>query len=317
MHGTSDSAELPPGDEPGDLGTCAGGPANAAVGRGDASTFPSDQAAWTVIRARGGWRLLDLAELWRYRDLLWMLALRDIKVRYKQTLIGVAWAILQPLAMMVIFYGLFRLLGARAVAQGVPYAVSAYSGLLLWQLFSTSLSQASNSLVDNQAIVKKIYFPRLFFPLAPIVAALVDFAVALTLLAGMVFWYGVAIGWSVLAAPLFVLLAVITALAVALWFSALSAMYRDFRYLVPFLLQLWLFVTPVLYETGSVIPERWRLWYFLNPMAGIVEGFRWTIFGLSAPPLGDLGVSMAGVAALLLTGLWYFRWAEGTIADWV
>ena len=278
----------------------------------DASAAPL-----TILRAESGWGLLNLRELWQYRDLLWMLALRDIKVRYKQTLIGAAWAILQPLATMTVFYVLFALMGAKAVSEGVPYAVSTYAALLLWQLFSTSLTQSSNSLVDQQALIKKIYFPRLIFPLAPILAALVDFAIALLLLAAMMLWYGVGLRWSALGLPVFVLLAIVTALAVGLWFSALGAMYRDFRYVVPFVAQLSLYVTPVLYETGSVVPARWRLWYFFNPMAGIVEGFRWALFGVGSLPIAHLGVSMFMVLALLTTGLWYFRRIEDTLADWV
>ena len=275
------------------------------------------RAGWTVIRVRDPWRLVDLGELWRYRELVWMLALRDIKVRYKQTLIGAAWAIVQPLATMAIFCWLFRLTGAKTVSHAIPPTVVAYTGLLLWQLFSTSFTQSSNSLVDNQAMVKKVYFPRLIFPLAPIVAALVDFAVALPLFAGLVAWYHVALRWTALAAPLFVLLAVITAMAVSSWFSALSAMYRDFRYVVPFLVQLWMLASPVLYETDAVIPSRWRLLYFCNPMAGIVEGFRWSLFGGGTLPWAHLGISMAGIAGVLVSGLWYFRSAEGTLADWV
>ena len=278
---------------------------------------PGSELPWTVIRPQPGSRLLDLVELWRYRDLLWMLALRDIKVRYKQTLIGAAWAVIQPLGTMSIFYVLFRLMGAKAVSEGVPYAVSAYGALLIWQLFSTSLSQSSNSLVDQQALIKKVYFPRLIFPLAPILAALVDFAVALVLLFVLTAWYGVGLHATAAALPLFVLMAVVTALAVGLWFSALSAMYRDFRYVVPFLAQLWLYVTPVLYETASVIPERWRLWYFFNPMAGIIEGFRWALFGVGSLPIAHLAASMAAVAVILTTGLAYFRHVEETLADWV
>lgn len=278
---------------------------------------PGDEPVLVIIRPRSRWGLFDLVELWHYRDLLWMLALRDVKVRYKQTLIGAAWAIVQPLATMAVFWALFTLLGTQAVSTGVPYAVSTYGALLLWQLFSTSLTQSSNSLVDQQALVKKVYFPRLIFPLAPILAALVDFAIALGLLVIMILWYQVPLHWTALALPVFVLLSLVTALAVGLWFSALSAMYRDFRYVVPFVAQLWLYITPVLYETGKVIPESWRLWYFFNPMSGIIEGFRWSLFGVGSLPIAHLAVSMVAVLGLLASGLWYFRRIEDTLADWV
>jgi lipopolysaccharide transport system permease protein len=271
----------------------------------------------SVIDAESSWRLVDLAELWRYRDLLWMLALRDIKVRYKQTIIGAAWAVVQPLATMAVFAVLFGLMGATAVAGTVPYAVSVFAALLVWQLFAGSLSQSATSLVTNQAMLKKVYCPRIVFPLAPILAALADFAVALVLLIGLMAWYGVYPSWSVAAMPLFVLLAVLTALAAGLWLSALSAMYRDFMYVVPFLTQFWLYVTPVVYETKSVIPERWRPLYFLNPMAGIVEGFRWSLFGSAELPIVGLLISMAAVLVVLITGLMYFRRIEDTLADWV
>ncbi|MGO8746989.1 MAG: ABC transporter permease [Thermoguttaceae bacterium] len=273
-----------------------------------------------VVRAGSGWRvweLLNLTELWHYRDLLWMLALRDIQVRYKQTLIGAAWAVLQPLATMAIFYVLFALLNARPVSEGVPYVLSAYAGLVLWQLFSTSLSHSSLSLVENQALVKKVYCPRLVFPMAPIIASLLDFAVAFGLLVLMLVWYGFVPGWTLLALPLPVFLAMTTALAVSLWLAALCAMYRDFQFVIPFLTQSWLYVTPVLYESGIVIPAKWRALYFLNPMAGVVEGFRWVLFGRISVPAGSLTISLITVAGVLVTGLIYFRHCEDTLADWV
>lgn len=271
----------------------------------------------TVIRPGGGWSLVELAELWRYRDLLWMLALRDIKVRYKQTIIGAAWAVLQPLATMAVFAVLFRLMGAKATAGAVPYAVSVYGALLVWQLFATSLAQSSTSLVNNQNLIKKVYCPRIVFPLAPVLAALVDFGVALVLLVPLMAWYGVAPSWPLVALPLFVLLAVVTALAAGVWLAALSAMYRDFMYVVPFLTQFWLFVTPVVYETDSVMPEKWRPLFFLNPMAGVVEGFRWSVFGSSQLPALGLAISSTVVLLVLLSGLMYFRRTENTLADWV
>lgn len=271
----------------------------------------------TVIRPESGWRIIDLAELWRYRDLLRMLALRDLKVRYKQTLVGAAWAILQPLLMMLIFATLFTLMGKRPVSDTERYPVLAFAGLILWHMFATSLGRASTSLVDNQFLVKKIYCPRLVFPLSPSIVATVDFCIAFLLLIGMAAWYGIAPGWHLLAVPLFVLMTLITALAFGLWFASLAAMYRDFAYLVPFGLQVWLFLTPVLYESGAVVPERWRPLYFLNPMAGIIEGFRWAVFGGAASFPWGLALSFVVVAVLLVTGLAYFRRIEYTVADWV
>ena len=287
------------------------------------ASVPSDaggKLSLLVVRAGSGWRvweLLNLTDLWQYRDLLWMLALRDIKVRYKQTVMGAAWAVFQPLATMAIFYALFALLNARPVSEGVPYVLSAYAGLVLWQLFSTSLSRSSLSLVENQALVKKVYCPRLVFPMAPIIASLLDFAVAFGLLVLMLAYYGVVPGWTLLALPIPVFLVMMTALAVSLWLAALCAMYRDFQYVIPFLAQIWLYVTPVLYESGAVIPAKWRTLYFLNPMAGIVEGFRWALFGKISVPAGSLTISIITVAAVLVTGLIYFRHCEDTLADWV
>ncbi len=279
---------------------------------------PACSEPWdAIIRPAGGWNLVDLGELWRYRDLLWMLAWRDIKVRYKQTIIGAAWAVLQPLATMAVFAVLFRLMGAKATSGAVPYVVSAYGALLVWQLFATSLSQSATSLVNNQNMIKKVYCPRIVFPLAPVLAALVDFAVALVLLVPLMAWYGVVPSWPVFTLPLFVLLAVLTALAAGVWLAALSAMYRDFMYVVPFLAQFWLFVTPVVYETASVVPEKWRPLYFLNPMAGVIEGFRWSIFGSVELPALGLAISTAVVLLVLLSGLAYFRRTENTLADWV
>jgi lipopolysaccharide transport system permease protein len=284
----------------------------------DSSEPATTGEAWdAIIRPAVGWNLVDLAELWRYRDLLWMLALRDIKVRYKQTLIGAAWAIVQPLATMAVFAVLFGLMSAKATTGAVPYAVSTYAALLVWQLFATSLSRSSASLVENQNMIKKIYCPRIVFPLAPVLAALVDFGVSLALLVPLMAWYGVLPSWSILTLPMFVLIAIVAALAVGLWLAALSAMYRDFMYVVPFLTQFWLFVTPVVYETKSVIPGKWQFLYFLNPMAGVVEGFRWSLFGSTQVPALGLAISTAMVLFVLLTGLAYFRRCENTLADWV
>ena len=291
-------------------------PADAEV-RVTSGSTSADLASWTIIRPPSRWQMLDLVELWHYRDLLRMLAWRDIKVRYKQTLIGAAWAIVQPLSTMLIFYVLFGLLGAKPVSGEVPYMVSVYSGLLLWQLFAGSLTRSSASLFENQALLTKVYCPRLVFPLAPVLVALVDFAVACVILVGLMVWCGVVPTWSLAAVPVFVLLTALTALAFGLWFASLAAMYRDFVYVVPFVVQIWMYLTPVLYESDSVVPERWRAWYFLNPMAGIVEGFRWALFGQRLPSATCCAMSATAVAVLLLGGLLYFRRVEQTLADWV
>src|SRR5262249_48809251 len=247
---------------------------------------PAMAADMTRIRPTTGWRALDLGELWRYRELLYFLAWRDVKLRYKQTALGVAWAVLQPLATMLvvsIFSG--RLGGMKSDAK--PYPLFVLTALLPWQLFAYALTQASGSLVNEQRLFTKVYFPRLIVPLSSVLAGLADFLVTFVLLLGLMAWY-IARGkvqppsWPILALPLFVLLAVATALAVGLWLSALTVKYRDFRYTLPFLTQFWLFVTPVAYPS-SIVPEPYRALYGLNPMAGVVEGFRWALLGTDPP----------------------------------
>lgn len=276
-----------------------------------------------VIEAARGWVGLDLAELWRYRELIGFLALRDIRIRYKQSLLGAAWAVIQPLLTMVVFTLLFGMLlgpGGMPTVEGVPYAVSTYCALVPWQLFATSLASSGDSLVSNQHLIRKVYFPRLVAPIAPILAALLDFGIALGVLFGMILFYGVDVGRSLLAVPLFVLLAVLTSLGVSLWLSAANAIYRDVRFATPFLIQIWMFVTPVVYTTASVMknqPEWVQLVYGLNPMAGVTEGFRWALLGAPSPPVPVLGASLVAVAALLVGGAFYFRRMERTFADLV
>lgn len=265
--------------------------------------------------ARPAWAFLDFAEFWRYRHLLVLLALRDIKVRYRQTVIGVAWALLQPLTQLVIFAVLFGLLGRTPVEPGVPFLVSAMCGLLLWQLFSQSVATASLSLLANRALVTKVYFPRLVLPFSAVLGVLVDFAVGAGLLGALLGWFGVPPHGSLLAAPLFVLLALLAALAISTWLSALSALYRDFQYVVPFLLQAAFFVSPVVYQTDALIPAAWRPLYALNPLAGAIDGFRWAIIGQGRFPWMTVGVSLPLLAAVLMSGLVYFRRVERTLAD--
>jgi lipopolysaccharide transport system permease protein len=275
-----------------------------------------------IVPARG-WVGLELAELWRYRELIGFLALRDIRIRYKQSLLGVAWAVIQPLLTMVVFTLLFgMLLGRRGMptVEGVPYAVSTYCALVPWQLFATSLASSGDSLVSNQHLIRKVYFPRLVAPIAPILAALLDFGIALVVLFGMMLFCGVELGPSLLAVPLFVLFAVLTALAVSLWLSAANATYRDVRFATPFLVQIWMFVTPVIYTTASVMkdqPEWVQLVYGLNPMAGVTEGFRWALLGAAAPPATVLCASLFAVLVLLVGGAFYFRRMERSFADLV
>jgi lipopolysaccharide transport system permease protein len=267
----------------------------------------------TRIRPSRGWAALRLGELWAYRELLYFLVWRDIKVRYKQTALGAAWAILQPLLTMLVFSLVFGRL-AKVPSDGVPYPVFAYAGLLPWQLFARAVTESSNSLVTNQQLITKVYFPRLLLPLATLLGGLVDFAIAFLVLAGMMLFYGIPLTGAVLTLPVFLVLALATALGVGTWLSALNVRYRDVRYTIPFLTQLWLFATPIAYPS-SLIPEGWRTLYGLNPMAGVVEGFRWALLGR----VGSIGsvwlVSTAAVAVLLITGVLYFRRMEREFAD--
>jgi lipopolysaccharide transport system permease protein len=265
----------------------------------------------------------DLRELWRYRELVWLLALRDVRVRYKQAALGVAWALIQPLATLVLFGSLFGLLlGPRGLPTrpGVPYAVSTFCALVPWQLFARALASSGESLVANHALITKVYFPRLAAPLASVAASLVDFALAFAVLLAMLAIHGISPGPACLALPLFTLLAVASALAVSLWLSALNALARDVRHALPFLAQLWMFATPVVYTAESVLggrPPAWKILYGLNPMTGVVEGFRWALLGGSAPPWDLLAASSLGVSALLLGGLFFFQRLERSFADLV
>jgi len=255
---------------------------------------------------------VDLAELWEYRELLYFLVWRDVKVRYKQTALGAAWAILQPLATMLVFTLFFGLL-AKLPSGGLPYPVFYYSGLLPWLYFAGALQEATNAMTANRGVITRVYFPRLILPLASVLAPLVDFGVAFTLLIGLMLVYGLVPGPAVLLLPVFLLFALLCALAMGLWLAALNAMYRDVRYVVPFAIQLWMFASPVAYPS-SLVPDAWRWLYGFNPMAGVIEGFRWTLLGHGRPPL-PLGVSALGVLLALGAGLLYFRRVEGAIVD--
>ena len=238
---------------------------------------------------------------------------RDIKVRYKQTALGAAWAIIQPVFMMLVFTLFFGKL-AKVPSDNLPYSVFTFTALLPWQLFSHALTESSNSLVSNQNLISKVYFPRLVVPISAVLGGLVDFAIAFVILLGLILYYGIVPSWAIFTLPAFVLLAVATALAVGLWLSALNVQYRDVRYTIAFLIQFWLFATPVAYPS-SIVPEKWRALYGLNPMVGVVEGFRWALLGKANPPGIQLWVSCAVVVLLLTAGLYYFRRMEQQFAD--
>lgn len=267
----------------------------------------------TVIRPKRGRALVDWRELWTYRDLVYMLTWRDIKVRYKQTVLGAAWAVLQPLLTMVVFSIFFgRLAG---ISSGdVPYPVFTFAALVPWTFFANSVTQASNSLVQQEALLTKVYFPRVIVPLAAVLAGLVDVTIAFVVLVGLLLAYGIVPTAAVLTLPLLVLFAASTAFAVGLWLSALNVRYRDVRYTLPFIVQVWLFASPVAYPT-SLVPETWQPLYALNPMVGVIDGFRWALLGdVPAPGIGLL-VSALVVLALLIGGLAYFRRVERSFAD--
>jgi lipopolysaccharide transport system permease protein len=262
--------------------------------------------------ARGGTGL-RLNELWAYRELLYFLVWRDIKVRYKQTALGAAWVIIQPFLTMVVFTLFFGNL-AKVPSDGIPYPLFAFAGLVPWTLFAYSLTESSGSLVTNQNLITKVYFPRLIIPLASVLAGLVDFAISFSVLLLLMLYYGVMPQVAVLTVPLFVILAVLAALSVGIWLSALNVEFRDVRYTIPFLTQLWMFVTPLAYAS-SLVPAQWRLVYGLNPMAGVVEGFRWALLGKTAPPSLLLAASAPVIVLLLIGGTYYFRRMERTFAD--
>jgi lipopolysaccharide transport system permease protein len=260
-----------------------------------------------------GWRALNLEELWRYRELLYFLSWRDIKVRYKQTILGVAWAIIQPLLTMLVFTLFFGKLG-KMPSDGIPYPIFTYAALVPWTFFANGLTQSSNSLVQSANVLKKVYFPRLIIPISSVFSGIVDFVFAFIVLIGMMLLYGIVPGINVIWLPLLLLLAFVTVLGVGLWLSAMNVQFRDVRYTIPFLTQFWLFATPIAYPS-SLLSEPWRLVYGMNPMVGVVEGFRWALLGTQTMP-GPIIMVSTGVAFLvLLTGLYYFRRMEKTFAD--
>jgi len=273
----------------------------------------TEQTQPILVEPPRRWEALDLRELWRYRELLYFLAWRDVMVRYKQTVIGAAWAILQPFLTMIVFSIIFGGL-LRVPTDGVPYPVFAYAALLPWNFFAAALTRSGNSLVADANLITKIYFPRLILPFSAAISLILDFAIAFVILLLLMLFYHIVPRVAVLTLPLFLLLAFITALACGLWLSAVNIKYRDVAYAVPFLTQFWLFVTPVAYPS-TIIPEGWRVLYGLNPMAGVVEGFRWALLGQENLAWDLVFVSVLVVLALLISGLFYFRRMEHEFAD--
>ena len=267
-----------------------------------------------VIEPAKGLRLVNPFELWRWRDLFFALMVRDISVRYKQTAVGIAWVVLQPLATVAIFTFLLGKV-ANVPTGGLPYPLFAFAAMVPWQVFSRSLVEGSMSLAANRSLVTKVYFPRVLMPAAAVFGGAVDFVITLAILLAMMAWYGFAPGWPILLTPLLLLLALMTSLGVALWLSALNILYRDVQVVLPFLAQIWLFLTPVLYP-ASVIPEQWRLLYAMNPMVTVTESFRWAVLGGTVVPEPRmLAVSTMTVVVVLLSGLAYFRHVERQMAD--
>jgi lipopolysaccharide transport system permease protein len=277
------------------------------------ASISGGESGRTIIRPTSGWRALDLAELWRYRELIYFLAWRDVKVRYKQTALGVAWAVIQPAlatAIFTIFLG--RL--AHLSSDGLPYPVFVYTALLAWTYFANAATNASSSLAKNTDLVARVYFPRLVIPLAAVLGGLVDLAIGFGLLIPLFAFYHVAPTPHVFLVPIFVVFLIITALAVSVWFAALDVQYRDVRYALPFLVQVWLYATPIVYP-ATLVASRFRGLFGLNPMTGVVEGFRWSLTGHTSPSAAMMAVSTLVVIFVLVTGLLYFRRLERGFAD--
>jgi len=269
----------------------------------------------TVIQPSSGWSALQLRDLWLHRELIFFMTWRDLKVRYKQTLLGAGWAILQPFLTMVVFSIFFGRL-AGVPSDDVPYPIFSFTGLIPWTLFSKALQDASRSLVASSHMITKIYFPRMILPLSSVLAGVVDFLIAFAVLLGMMVYYSIYPTSQVWTLPLFLLLALVTAVGVGLWLSALNVIYRDVGYILPFLTQVWLFLTPIAYPT-SIVPQQWQALYAVNPMTGVVEGFRWALLGTGQPPGMMTAVSALVAVVLLVSGMFYFRRMERRFADMV
>ena len=266
-----------------------------------------------VIEPTRGLFHFDFKSLWQYRELLYFLVWRDVKVRYKQTAIGVGWAALQPLVSMAIFTAIFGTF-AKIPSDGLPYPLFAFCGILPWNYFSGALQRCITSVVGDAQLVQKVYFPRLILPIAGSLSGIIDFAISFVLLLGMMIWYGISLTGLALVAPALLVLALLTSLAVGLWFAALNVRYRDVGHAIPFLIQIWMFASPVVYPV-SMIPEKYRLLYGLNPMVGVIEGFRWALLGNASPDFGVMAVSAVVMLAALAGGLVFFKRLERTFAD--
>jgi len=280
--------------------------------RADKSLLQEDLPILNICPSTG-WVSLKLGEVWQYRELLFFLTWRDIKVRYKQTALGATWAIIQPFMTMVVFSLFFGKL-AKMPSDGVPYPVFSLTALVPWTLFSNGLVASANSLVGSSNLIKKVYFPRLIIPLASQMAGIVDFALAFLVLIGMLLWFHIVPGIQILFLPLFLLLALTASFGVGLWFSAMNVQFRDVRYIVPFLTQFWMFATPIAYPS-SLLSPKWQVVYALNPMVGVVEGFRWALLGTKTAPGPMIAVSSLVSLLVLVSGAYYFRRMEKTFAD--
>ena len=265
------------------------------------------------IEPSKGWVSLQLRELWAYRELLYFLIWRDVKVRYKQTVLGAAWAVIQPVFNMIVFTLFFK--RVITLQDGIPYEVFTLSALVPWSLFENGLNQSANSLVGSANLIKKVYFPRLTIPIATVLSGLVDFLLAFLILLGMMLWFGITPTINIVFLPFFVLLAILTSLGVGLWLSALNVQFRDIRYTIPFLSRLWFFATPIIYPSTTINSEFWRTIYGLNPMVGVVDGFRWALLGGAQPAWAMLAMSFIAAVLLLVTGGLYFRRMEKNFAD--
>lgn len=274
-----------------------------------------DKDRKTIIKPTHGWAALNLRDLLFYRELIFFMTWRDLKVRYKQTLLGASWAILQPFLTMVVFSIFFGNL-AKVPSDGVPYPIFSFTALIPWTLFSKALQDASRSLVANSHMITKVYFPRMILPLSSVMAGVVDFLIAFVVLLGMMVFFNIFPTINILALPLFLLLALVTAVGVGLWLSALNVLFRDINYVLPFLTQFWMYLTPVAYPS-SMIPSEWQIIYALNPMTGVVEGFRWALLGTGQPPGIVTLVSSITAVVLLISGMFYFRRMERLFADMV
>lgn len=289
---------------------------NSDIQNSNPTAPPVDTGEWDrVLRPRSGFVPVDMAELWRYRELFWFMAWREVTIRYKQTALGILWALVQPLLTMVVFTLLFGKLAGFSADSPLPYALVTLSGVVVWQFFSDAMSRSGQSLVAQSGLITKVYFPRLIVPATGVISAAVDFAIALVILAGLLAWYRVVPTVALLLLPVFVLIAALAALGAGLWLSALNVKYRDVKHLIPFLVRLGIYISPVGFMSDK-IAEPYRFWYSLNPMVGVIDGFRWCLLGPAfAPYWPGVWLGLATVLAVLISGAFFFRNVERTFAD--